>query len=66
VSPDNKKEHSRHGFGHAGAGPFQRLLFAVIGLAGNLALLIFLLCNALRLRAALLKGSLIARAAAEG
>jgi hypothetical protein len=37
-------------------GPFQRLLFAAMGLAaGDAALLIFLLCNALSVRAALLK-----------
>jgi hypothetical protein len=36
-------------------GLFQRLVFAAIGLAaGNAALLVFLLCNALRLRAVLL------------
>jgi hypothetical protein len=46
--------------GHAadrrGVRPLQRLVFAAIGLAaGNLALLVFLTCNALRLHAALLK-----------
>ena len=39
-----------------GAGPFQRSLFAFIGLlAGNAALLLYLLQNAVRLRAYLLK-----------
>ena len=46
----------RHGTGSGGVGPFRRLLFAVIGLAaGNAALLVFLIYNALRLRSALLK-----------
>ena len=42
-----------------GMGPFWRLLFAAIGLAADdAALLVFLISNALRLRAALLKAHL--------
>jgi hypothetical protein len=46
----------RHGTDGGEVGPFRRLLFTAIGLAaGNAALLVYLICNALRLRAALLK-----------
>ena len=56
LQPDDTDGSLGHGPNNAGVGPFQRLLFAAIGLAaGNAALLLFLLYNALRLRAALLK-----------
>lgn len=56
--PDDREGLIRQGrfAGDGELGPFRRLLFAAIGLiAGNAALLIFLLYNALRVRAALLK-----------
>jgi hypothetical protein len=46
----------RHGTNGGEVGPFRRLLLAAIGLAaGNAAPLVYLICNALRLRAALLE-----------
>jgi hypothetical protein len=55
-SSDDRNGSPRHDTNDGGLGAFQRLLLAAIGLAaGNAALLVFLIYNALRLRAALLK-----------
>ena len=52
--PDDTGRSLRHGTNPAGVAAILRLLFAAIGLtAGNAALLVFLFCSALRLRAAL-------------
>ena len=49
----------RHGTNSGGVGPFRRLLFAAIGLAaGNAALLLFLIFNALRAHALLVQANI--------